>query len=164
MTNPVDALPPSASLAVFAVAGSNGTSSPSQSARPAIIDEIARASSADVVDWRNALVASSQALEFLIEAEDGPLGCLVDVAGSASAGGEVLAGGWRMRDGCCAWVGVGCAVGCEWGGFRGVVVACAATASLNVGWGRWVGFCEVERHFLFWWYGGGKGLFDWVLA
>ena len=50
-------------------------------------DDVARAASTDVYDWRDALCVSELHVELLVEGEDGVVVlCGVEVAGAAAAG------------------------------------------------------------------------------
>ena len=90
LPHPLHTLPPHAPLTALTATRSNRAIPP---ANPTIINQIPRSPSADMVDGRDGLVAPPQALEFLVEAEDGPLRRLVHVAGPAAPGCEVLAAG-----------------------------------------------------------------------
>ena len=71
-------------------------------ARPTVVDQVACASPADVVDGGDLGVDDALPLELLVEGEDGALRGTVHVAGAAAAGGEgacvdVGAVEWRQR-------------------------------------------------------------------
>lgn len=66
-------------------------------AGPAVIDQVARSSPADVVDRRNFGIDDALSLEFFVEGEDGALRGTVHVACSTAAGSE----------GACVCVGTG---------------------------------------------------------
>lgn len=64
---------------------------------PAVAHEITGSAAADVVDGRHVLIPHALLLELLVEAEDGSLRGVGEVAGAAAAGGEARRG--RVRGG-----------------------------------------------------------------
>lgn len=73
-----------------------------------LVDEVAGAAAADVVDGRLVLHHPALALQLLVEAEDGALALLVEVAGATAAGEEVGVGRWSLQlDARCWASGVG---------------------------------------------------------
>jgi len=96
-----------------------------------LVNEVAGAATADVVDGSLVLHHAALTGELLVEAEDGALALTVDVAGAATAGGEERVGWMRsdLRARCRA------GGGWAWGDFLGVHlgdIACTAAARVNV--------------------------------
>ena len=113
-----------------------------------LVNEVAGASSADVVDGCLLGTQTFLLLEFFVEAEHGTLLLAAHVSGSATARGEVV-GGWGSSelDAAC-WASCGCAVG-EVALLDASYISGSAAARVNVGGlDGWVRLGDVEgRHF-----------------
>lgn len=114
-----------------------------------LIDEVASATTADVVVWCLVIHHLLLASKLLIEAEDGTLGLSVDVASTATASAEV--GIWLRRSELASrcWAGGVCTSGeVVWVDADHVAGAATAIASHVGSWDRWVwlGDAVVTRH------------------
>lgn len=118
-----------------------------------LINQVASATTANVVDRGGVLTETLLLGKFLVEAEHGTFALAVDISGSTSASGEVGVGGRRSELDARGRASGGAAVSYILGVDAGHVAGSTAARVVDIcGGGRWVRLGDVEGdHFGCWW-------------